>query len=77
MSCSVAGRGHAQKIAERVTDAGVPLCVIVPPFNLADWRSEGTALVPVLSEEQMRVGSSSTNKLARHLRCSGRNWLRR
>ena len=39
--------------AIRVREAGVPLCVIVPPFSLADWRGEGAALVPFSAKESM------------------------
>ena len=29
---------------------GRPLCVVVPEFNLKDWRSEGSVVVPVIND---------------------------
>ena len=45
-------RGRARATLEAIATRleGVPLCVVVPEFNLRDWRSEPSVVVPVLAD---------------------------
>lgn len=43
-------RAAMDAIAERARPLGVPVVVLVPEFNLLDWRSEPSVLAPVLRE---------------------------
>lgn len=45
-------RGRARATLDAVADRleGVPLCLVVPEFNLKDWRSEPSVMAPVLRE---------------------------
>lgn len=42
-------RSAMTALAERIRPLGVPLVVLVPEFNLRDWRSEPSVLAPVLA----------------------------
>jgi hypothetical protein len=41
-------RATLDAIATRLE--AIPLCVVVPEFNLKDWRSEGSVVVPVIDD---------------------------
>lgn len=45
-------RGRARSTLDAIAARleGVPLCVVVPEFNLQDWRSEPSVVVPILGE---------------------------
>ena len=45
-------RGRARSTLDAIAARleGVPLCVVVPEFNLQDWRSEPSVVVPTLGE---------------------------
>ena len=44
------GRARATLDAIAARLEGTPLCIVVPEFNLRDWRSEPAVTVPVLSD---------------------------
>jgi hypothetical protein len=44
----IRGRARATLDAIATRLEGLPLCVVVPEFNLKDWRSEGSVVVPVI-----------------------------
>lgn len=46
----IRGRARATLDAIATRLEGVPLCVVVPEFNLKDWRSEGSVVVPVIDD---------------------------
>jgi hypothetical protein len=45
-------RGRARSTLDAIAARleGIPLCVVVPEFNLQDWRSEPSVMVPILPE---------------------------
>ncbi len=45
-------RGRARATLEAIATRleGVPLCVVIPEFNLLDWRSEPSVVVPILAD---------------------------
>lgn len=45
-------RGRARATLEAIATRleGIPLCVVVPEFNLLDWRSEPSVVVPILAD---------------------------
>ena len=46
----IRGRARATLDAIATRLEGLPLCIVVPEFNLKDWRSEGTVVVPVIDD---------------------------
>jgi hypothetical protein len=46
----IRGRARATLDAVATRLEGLPLCVVVPEFNLKDWRSEGSVVVPVIDD---------------------------
>jgi hypothetical protein len=45
-------RGRARATLDAIADRleGVPLCLVVPEFNLRDWRSEPSVIAPILPD---------------------------
>src|SRR5688500_4168848 len=78
-------RGRARSTLDAIAARleGIPLCVVVPEFNLQDWRSEPSVVVPVLAEierwlDLQRQGSADemialdggTSAVSQHLAAS-------
>ena len=67
----IRGRARATLDAIAARLEGIPLCIVVPEFNLQDWHSEPSVVVPTLAEIERWLDLESTGSAGEMIALDG------